>query len=198
MKNSWQTWFIPPKINSNEIHIWRSNLFVNEDLLASYLKTLSNNEISRANSFYFKKDKISFIAARGILRDIISRYTKLKPKDIQFVYSKFGKPYLTTAQNNQKLYFNVAHSNDYGIYAFTKNVDIGVDIELYQNISNLAEVAECIFSNSEYKKLRNLTYNKKHDYFYTLWTAKESFVKALGLGLSYDLQQIRKNYPKVI
>lgn len=194
MENSWQTECITSNISANEVHIWRSSISFDEDLLSSYLKTLSNDEITRSNSFYFKKDKIRYITAKGILRNIIGRYTQLKSETIEFVYNRFGKPYLITNQNSQKLYFNIAHSHDYVVYAFTKNIDIGVDLELCQDISDLEEVAEYFFSCDEYLYLQTLSDKKKQDYFYKIWTLKEAFVKATGLGLSYDLRQISIEY----
>lgn len=190
-ENLWQAGFISPKISPNEVHIWRSSLSSNVDILDSYLQTLSNDEITRANSFYFKKDKICYIAARGILRNILGRYNHIKPKTIKFIYSKLGKPYLITKQNNQNLYFNISHSRNYLLCTITKNTDIGVDIEHCQNISNLDEVAAYLLSEHEYIDLQNLFNDKKHDYFYKVWTLKEAFVKTLGIGLSCDLRQIR-------
>ena len=190
-ENLWQAGFISPKISANEVHIWRSNLSLDVDMLDNYLQTLSNDEITRVNSFYFKKDKIRYIAARGVLRSILGRYNHIKPKTINFVYGKLGKPYLITNQNIQNLYFNISHSYNYFVCAITKNIDIGVDIERCQNISDLEEIAAHFFSEHEYIDLQNLFNDKKHDYFYKVWTLKEAFVKTLGFGLLYDLRKIR-------
>lgn len=191
MENLWCFKYCSLHINQEEVHIWKCNVLQNTSELDSYWRILTKDEIIKANNFHFEKDKVNYILARGILRNILAFYTKIQPEDIKFCFNKFGKPYLNSAQNVQNLKFNISHSHNNAVYIFTKNIDIGVDIEFSQNIPDLEQVAKLFLSNYEYQYLQNLSNSERHNYFYKIWTLKEAFVKATGLGLSYDLRNVR-------
>lgn len=190
MNTLWKDGYRNPILGKNEVHIWRSNLTLNLCLVHHHWQLLAQDEKKHANQFYFEKDKIRYIVSRGILRKIISEYIKYPPEVIQFEYANYGKPYLNTAQNSIKLYFNLGHSHNSIVYVITKNFDIGVDIEMYQNNFDLKEVAKFCFSRNENKKLHALPKEEQYDYFYKIWTLKEAFTKALGVGLSYNLKKV--------
>lgn len=187
----WQPRYKELLINTNELHIWRSILPPTLNQLNSYWQILASDEKTRANQFRFERDKIRYIVGRGILRELIARYIKNSPKTIKLDYTQHGKPFLVTSSSSNELYFNLSHSHDCIVCAFTKNIDVGIDVELYQPQFTIEDVAKYCFSKQEYDKLQNLSSYQKHSYFYSVWTLKEAFVKSIGLGLTYDLQQIK-------
>lgn len=69
----------------------------------------------------------------------------------------------------------------------TSDRSIGVDIEeVTLEISRLS-IATQFFSATEQVELKELPDAQQIDRFFELWTAKESYVKALGVGLSMPL-----------
>src|SRR5215211_71561 len=113
-------------LNDGEAHIWRADLDLNESFQSSFLKLLSSDEKNRAQKFRFNKDSRHFIIARGILRSLIGKYLEINPAEISFQYSEFGKPSIA---NINSLQFNISHSQNIALFAFTKKFKIGVDVE---------------------------------------------------------------------
>ena len=172
------------KLGLGQIHLWSINAVENIDLLDSLLNNLSYDEVSRANKFRFEKDRSVYITAKYLLRTLLGQYLNVDPKKIVFEYSEFDRPsYL----NNIALDFNVSHSGNQIIIGFAKNLTIGVDIEKIKNNFDPLELAENFFSKEEIEALSETNESEKFQAFYRCWTRKESFIKAVGEGLSYPL-----------
>ncbi|MBE9183761.1 4'-phosphopantetheinyl transferase superfamily protein [Microcoleus sp. LEGE 07076] len=186
------SWNSPPldlTLDINEIHVWRVSLAQTETCLQSLQQTLSTDEQTKAERFYFPKDRNQFIVSRGALRAILSRYLHINPCLLRFEYNPYGKPSLTVAQGGDTLRFNLSHSHGITLIAMTKNRDVGVDIEgINPNISYL-QIAESVFSPYENTLLRSLPKHLQLTAFFTCWTRKEAYIKAVGKGLSIPLNQ---------
>ncbi|MFN2456343.1 MAG: 4'-phosphopantetheinyl transferase superfamily protein, partial [Pyrinomonadaceae bacterium] len=63
-----------PSIAGAEAHVWRANLNQESSNMRALHATLSPDEQERASKFHFQKDQHHYIVARGVLRDILSRY----------------------------------------------------------------------------------------------------------------------------
>ena len=123
-----------------------------------------------------------FVVARGVLRTLLGQYLECDPRGIQFLYTQHGKPYLA----NSDLHFNVSHSDEMAVYAFTRQAQIGVDIEKVENIFK-HDVAQRFFSNKEYELLTALDGFTQQRGFYRIWSRKEALIKAVGEGLHIPL-----------
>lgn len=190
MYNTTSIWYFPPKIlrlNSNEIHVWRTSLDMDACSIHILHQTLSADEQQRAALFHFQKDREHFIVARGLLREILSRYLNQKPDDISFYYNQHGKPELHT-HGQEPLHFNISHSHGLALCAVT-SCPIGVDIERIRTDFPHSEIAEKFFSPHENAVLRSLPSNLQPKAFFTCWTRKEAYIKATGKGLSIPLNQ---------
>ena len=71
------------------------------------------------------------------------------------------------------------------LYAFTREGEIGVDIEHVHTMPDMDRVAERFFSAREIAAFRSVPPGLKQEAFYACWTRKEAFIKALGEGLSF-------------
>jgi 4'-phosphopantetheinyl transferase len=149
-------WKHPPNefsINSNKVDIWKIDLDVDESLRKHLLTHLSTDETERANRFKFTRDYERYISARGILRAVLGQYLKADPADIVFDYGKHGKPFL---RNSGGLEFNISHSANLAVFAFTKNCQIGIDLEFIRRNIEIEDIAVRFFSKNEVKKLLKL------------------------------------------
>ncbi len=182
-------WLNPPDsliLSEEEAHIWRADLELNESSQGSFLKLLSSDEKNRAQKFRFTKDSRNFIAARGILRSLISKYLEINPAEISFQYSEFGKPLFA---NNNSLHFNISHSQNIALFAFTKKFNIGVDVEFVNPNIEVKDIATKFFSANEIMNLFALPEQEQTLGFFNCWTRKEAFIKAVGEGLSFPLDK---------
>jgi 4'-phosphopantetheinyl transferase len=174
-------------LEKHEAHVWWANLNYPAAELANFFNVLAEDEKQRAERFHFLKDKNHFIIARGLLRKILSQYLAISPQDLQFQYTSYGKP---TLKDYPDLQFNVSHSHGVALYAITREQAVGVDIEFTQRNCDIDAIAERYFSAEECRVIKNLTGSEKNQAFFNGWARKEAFLKALGEGLSYPLNQV--------
>jgi 4'-phosphopantetheinyl transferase len=187
-----KTWLTPPDITiltDDEVHVWRADLSLSSLRLQALQDILAPDEQARAASFHLQKDQARFIAARGLLRVLLSRYLDLEPAHITFSYGGYGKPALTNALGQEIVSFNMSHSGQLALYAITRGRKIGVDVECLQTGFAFDPIAERFFSPREVAALRALPPEVRPGAFFNGWTRKEAFIKARGQGLSLPLNQ---------
>jgi 4'-phosphopantetheinyl transferase len=185
-------WQPPPNnltVGKDEVHVWRASLGLPGPYLQRLQGTLTGDEIGRAARFYFQRDHDRFIACRGILRAILSRYLDIGPSEIRFGYSPYGKPELISAIYEQPFLFNLSHSHDLALYAIAADRRVGVDVEYIRPDVEFDALATDFFSPGEQAVIRALTGRQKQEAFYNCWTRKEAFLKARGDGIAYPLDQ---------
>ena len=185
-------WSVPPetiRLSDHEVHIWRAHLDRPKATVEQLLGSLSTDERSRAERFYFQKDQGHFIVARGLLRAILSRYLSIDPKQLCFAYNEYGKPALSQDFGRYCLHFNLSHADGLALFAITKEREIGIDLERLRPGFANCEIAERFFSSQEVRVLRGLPDYLQEEAFFTCWTRKEAYIKAKGEGLSIPLDQ---------
>ena len=148
---------------------------------------LSENELKRADSFIFDRDRNLYMAARARLRRLIGARLGIRPEAVEFDYGSNGKPALARRPLSEDLRFNIAHCEDVAVYALSYGREIGVDVEAICDLPDSDRVAKHCFSAFENKAYSRLNEKLKPEGFFNCWTRKEAFVKALGDGLSYPL-----------
>jgi len=172
------------RLNKYEIHIWFAHLNISLAQQKKAYTSLSQDERDRADRFHFTIHKKRFIASRSILRYLISAYLSIPANNIVFGYTEHEKPYLQFPE--QALQFNLSHSGNVAIYAFSLNYDVGIDIEKIKNDYPVG-IAERFFSQAENRYLIALNEAEKKQAFYQLWSRKEAIIKATGKGFSIPL-----------
>lgn len=158
-------------------------------LLESHADVLSADERQRAVRFRQEADRHRYSVARIGLRDILSRYRAIAPHALQFSYGEKGKPYLAPQPGEPPLEFNLSHSGDWVGVAIAR-VPVGFDLEAIRPIPQLDAILRRHFTASEQATLQPLAAAAKTLAFFRLWTAKEAFLKATGLGISAALDSV--------
>ena len=147
---------------------------------------LTPQEQNRAEKFKFERDSLNFILGRGCLKLFLGHMLKVDPIDIKFSFNPYGKPNL---DNSPGLSFNISHAEDVIVLGFSSRQLIGVDVEKVRPFKDLLKIAANYFSASELEYLSGLPQEVQPKAFYRCWTRKESFIKAVGDGLSFPLDQ---------
>lgn len=170
-------------VEQGGIDVWRIPLSVPGWYLTDLSHFLADEEIATAERFHSRQHRDRFVAARGTLRSILARYAGVLPKAIRFGYGKHGKPWLA---NDATIDFNLSHSEDLAMLAVGNRSPVGIDIECVKPGLVAPDLIDMIFSQQEKSKLAELSSNEMESFFFRIWTAKESYLKLLGSGLSID------------
>ena len=145
---------------------------------------LNEAELDRAQRFHRELDKTRFIIYRSILKFVLAAHTNLDAKNIHLDYHFNKKPFLASHPN---LHFNISHSKDFAVIAVSHSA-VGIDIEYISEDFNFIDLLPDIFDDNEIMAIQTAV-SQKHS-FYTSWTRKEAFVKALGKGIDDDFKDI--------
>ncbi|MBE9207045.1 4'-phosphopantetheinyl transferase superfamily protein [Nostoc sp. LEGE 06077] len=185
-------WLPAPKdltLLPNDVHVWRIDLDIADSQLENLAVTLSSDELVRASRFHFSEHRQRFIAGRGSLRSILSRYLGIEPQQVRFDYEPRGKPLLADTLADSGLLFNLSHSQDLALFAVNYRRKIGIDLEYVRSVSDLAALAQRFFLAREYDLVRSLPPHQQQEVFFRYWTCKEAYLKATGEGIS-QLEQV--------
>jgi 4'-phosphopantetheinyl transferase len=181
-------------LQRREVHVWCADLDRQEGLQPRMWQVLSPDERLRARRFKFENLQTRFIIGRGLLRSILGRYLALEPDRLQFQYTSYGKPELAAGPGDN-LRFNLSHAGGCVLYAVTLDRRIGVDVEHIRPApEDYREVAERFFAPNEVAAIRKLPAEAQTQAFFTCWTLKESYIKAVGMGLSMPLDQFEVSW----
>ncbi len=180
------------KLKSGEVHLWfsfhdgRGEAVLNE----LYLSLLSSSELEQQMRFHFSADRYSYLLTRAMVRTVLSRYAAVLPMEWEFTSNGFGRPELIDPglAEVRGLSFNLSHTQGLIVIGVTRDAEIGVDAEGLDK-PNMLELADGFFARSESIALHKLPPELLHDRFFELWTLKESYIKARGMGLSIPLDQ---------
>jgi 4'-phosphopantetheinyl transferase len=145
---------------------------------------LAADERERARRYRFDRDRVRFVAARGTLRLILSRYAGCPAARIPIARGPHGKPRL--AGEAARLQFNLAHSCGSAVLAVSRERSLGIDLEWIRRVDE-ARIAARFFSANERAAVLQQHGSARRRSFFSCWTRKESYVKALGQGLSIPL-----------
>ena len=147
---------------------------------------LSPAERVRAARFAFDRDRRSFVMSHGILRRVLATVCRANPARLRFRQGLRGKPYLVDAPPG--LQFNLSHTEGFCVVGITRGAAIGVDVERVRATDDMAQLVRNCFSPAEQREFEALGPADRCRGFFKGWTRKEAFIKALGDGLSYPLE----------
>lgn len=171
------------------IDVWRTSLNLPPPQVDAYRSLLSAVEIERANRFKVKRKYFEYIISRGMLRRVLGLVLNRDPSTFEFEYTDHDKPYLNTSWRGQPVYFNVSHSHEQTLIAVTLAHPVGIDIEQIRHNVEFKKLARRFFSRPEARDLDTYTDAGVAQAFFSCWTRKEAFVKALGDGITFGLSE---------
>ncbi len=164
----------PPQLADGEVHVVHARLDLEEDALRRFERTLDSGEAARASRFRFPGHRARFIAAHGWLRFLLASWLGAEPL---FIRSPYGKP----ALDGGTLKFNMSHSESLALFAFSREMELGADVEFRRPGF---PALENVFAPRERALL------SEGEDFFKLWTRKEAYLKAVGKGFSLPPEEI--------
>jgi len=170
------------ELPDNEVHVWHSAL-ATQERDGSLLELLDAEEKDRASRFKFPGPRNQFVVSHAFLRGLLSRYLQTGIRNIRFRKGAQGKPELAEGDVG----FNLSHTEGATVIAVSRARRVGVDVEAIRDNVDPMELASRFFSPHEAEWLRSQATDDRLPAFFSCWTAKESYIKACGGGLSIPL-----------
>jgi 4'-phosphopantetheinyl transferase len=172
---------------AGEIHLWLVATDVSlpsaqERLL---LDILSPEERTRHERFYFARDRLQYLLVHALLRLALSCYVPQAPQSWEFVANPYGKPALP----GDGPCFNLSHAEGLVACVLADGVELGVDVERLDRQGDWETLARRWLAPEEQDWLTIQPVEGRSTAFLRLWTLKEAYAKARGLGLSLPLDE---------
>lgn len=155
---------------------------------ARYEGLLSADERARQARFVFARDRAAFAVTRALVRTALSRHADVAPEDWRFAPDPHGRPRVVAPTGVATPCFSVAHTDGLIACLLTAEVRAAVDVERLRAVDDAAAIARRHFAPAEVAALDACADDaERQALFFALWTLKESYLKALGRGLSLPL-----------
>lgn len=124
------------------------------------------------------------LVSRWASREILASYLGISASQVEWLVDPMGKPYL-----DLPISFNLSHSGSWAVLAVSRQagLQLGVDIEKSSRRVEHHQLARRFFAAPE-----ALTVDRSAhpvETFFSIWTLKEAYVKALGSGLRHPLSE---------
>jgi 4'-phosphopantetheinyl transferase len=168
------------RLAPGEVHVWAIPLTGEPE---QFQDLLSATERARSERFRFLDHRRRHVIAHGCMRVILGGCAGADPAVLEIAIGTRGKPFLPRYPH---LHFNLSHSGHLALLAVGDR-ELGVDVEKLRHLESLQDIARRHFSQAEFEALCSLPEDRQLQGFYRLWTRKEAYIKAVGVGLSMPL-----------
>lgn len=168
-----------------DVHVWKVNLDdVNWD---THSWVLSQSEREKAEKLCRKELQWRSQRCRTALRCILATYLGGNAHALRFTHNLCGKPVILEVP----FHFNVSHTHGDALIAVSL-LPIGIDIEAIDHQTHVVtELISWVCHPSEVKQLEYLQSTHQAIAFYRIWTQKEAYTKAIGVGIKYPFNTLR-------
>ena len=186
---SWEIPTTPLLLKKDDVHLWRASLNIDSEKEQKLRNLLSEDELIRADRFRFGQHRRRFVVTRARLRQILADYLAMSPAELFFDFGLHGKPLLCSSHEKASVNFNLSHSGDVVLYAFSRERQVGIDIEFVREKTDFMAISESWFRTNELAVLKACPEDQRRQCFFRGWTRKEAYLKALGEGIAYGLDR---------
>jgi 4'-phosphopantetheinyl transferase len=179
-----------------EVQLWLCDLDgLDRASLEQNAALLDQGEVARRAAYVRQEDRDRFLVGRVLARRALGHCLGIAPAALAFATGPYGRPYLAVPEAfaglagcAKPLHFNLSHSGALVALAVARQPEVGVDVERLSRHADLDGIAESVFTPSEQAALATVPEPERHRRFFRLWTLKEAYSKAMGMGLALDFK----------
>ena len=177
------------QVGDAHIYVVRAEGPMDPGVRAECWEWMDGHERARHDRFRVEHARDQHILARALVRTVLSRYVPVDPGAWRFTATDKGRPEIAGPEDVPPLRFNLSHTRGLLACVVTLESDAGIDVEWIHRKGRTVDVADRYFSPIEVKALHRLPVRAQRDRFFDLWTLKEAYIKARGLGLALPLRK---------
>ena len=179
------------------IHVFLASpdALVPPDAAETVARSLDDADRQHIARFRFPRDRTIATASRMLQRLAIARIAGIAPADIhaiRFSASAGNRPTLIQPASARAIQFSAANTEGMVACAVSCSARVGMDIEKLQAELPPGMLEHCC-TGDEQKELHRLSDDLQRRSFFQLWTLKEAYLKARGIGLQVSPQLIGFN-----
>jgi len=170
------------------LHLWCAypDDLLQEEAAQACLRLLDEEERARFEAFKFDEHRREYLATHALARTALSYHHSFPPSACRFKQNDYGKPSIDPECG---LRFNLSNSLGLVVCLIANGAEVGVDVESRERSESIAEVGPTVFSPQELAQLEALREEERPERSLQLWTLKEAYIKARGMGLSLPLKE---------
>lgn len=151
------------------------------DAYRNYLAQLPRQLQEINKKYQFWNNRHAHLFGKLMLKDAIQKISNNTHTLKDLKYSKYKRPYISSEFD-----FNISHSGNKVLLAFSAATKVGVDIEAYRKIQ--LQFLKSAMTNNQWKLIEQSEQPEQE--FLKFWTKKESISKAIGKGLQIAFDQL--------
>jgi 4'-phosphopantetheinyl transferase len=149
----------------------------------AHVSQLPEAERQRLARFRRWEDAQSSLLAHILARELVATALNRPADGVELTRDGAGRPYVV-GMEDAGVDVNVAHSGDYVAAAVSMQGRVGLDVEVEREVE--ASLVERCLALEERKLLASMPSRMRRSTFFRLWTLKEAYLKALGVGLGIE------------
>ena len=157
------------------------------ELLRRFRSWLAPDEVARLDRFHFPQHRHEYLITRALARTALSNYRDLDPAAWQFRANAYGRPEIVP---HGRLVFNLTNTLSLIACGVAEDRALGIDTEPLARADQILSVASTVFCQDELADLHRLGPEAARDRAVSLWTIKEAYMKARGMGMSLPPRDI--------
>ena len=175
---------LDPRLVAGGIDVWLTRMSAASDELVERCRGgLAPDEVAACAKFHHEADRRRAVVTRALVRATLSRYMSVPPGSWRFEQGAHGRPEIA-APAGTGLRFNVSHTREIVVCAVARGTDVGVDVERFESTHDLRSIASNVCSVRELEAMRAMAPDAFARRLLALWTLKEAYLKARGVGFS--------------
>lgn len=159
---------------------------VDDEVVRACSALLTPEERIKQSAFRFEKNRHEYLVTRALGRAVLARRLGVAPSALAFTRNEYGKPEL----DPPALRFNLTNTVDLVACVVAGGVEVGVDAEPLSRGGQVLDVATTVFTEAERAALAALPLPEREQRAVRLWTSKEAYMKARGMGMSLPVEKI--------
>lgn len=178
------------------VHIWSTDFSRagGPALARRYWELMHPGERQRAVRFMRHKDRHRYVVTRALVRTVLAGYVCAPPQELNFRLTPAGRPLLVAPRPGVSLpSFSISHTDDYVFLAVSPRLRLGLDAEPVGRQVEFSAMRR-FFTAAEARYVLQQPQDTRRRIL-ELWTLKEAYVKALGLGLHLGLTSFSFAHP---
>lgn len=168
------------------MHVWQFSQTEEAEWIEYYEQFLTTEELDKALRYRFDRDRMCSVLARGLLRTMLSAYLDEAPQELVISKGAKDKPRVVDEAGADRIFFNLSHSGDALLYAFSRTRRVGIDVEVIVGERVTDDLVWSCLTVEERELWHKIPADLRVSHFFRIWARKEAFMKGLGVGLGLE------------